>query len=87
MTQTFFNESGYQPKKKLGGMVVNDLTIASLKKYLDTFPDDAKIVLHEWETNSDFRVQIACNFEHQEENNIVILTKGNRITERDYDKQ
>ena len=56
---------------------LNNQTVDNLKKYLDGFPDDAKVMISGVGTNyKDYDCQIACNFEHQEKENTVQFVLG-----------
>lgn len=59
---------------------LNNQTVGNLKRYLEEFPDDARVVIHAYSHNhQDYKIfdcQIGCNIEHQKETNRVILLKG-----------
>lgn len=57
-------------------ILLNDNTVASLKKFLNEFPDDAKLVYLDVNNNVERRVQIACDTDTQRKQNKVILTAG-----------
>ena len=61
------------------GICLNHQTAGNLIKYLQTFPADAKVVIHSVDRTGDFRnfdCQIGCNFEYQQENNLVQFILG-----------
>ena len=57
---------------------LNNQTVGNLKKYLDRFPNDAKVFIVDGQyKNRD--CQICCNFDHQEEKNTVQFMLGDFI--------
>lgn len=57
-------------------IVINDPTVRSLKQWLNGFPDHAKIKFIDPKTNEERELVICANFEHQLENDTVMLTSG-----------
>lgn len=57
-------------------IITNDRTIKSLRSHLDGFPENARIVFVDPSTGENKELVICCNFEHQVENNVVMLTSG-----------
>ena len=67
------------PAIRTDGISLNHQTVGNLTKYLQMFPADAKVVIHNTDRTGDYRIfdcQIACNFDHQKENNLVQLMPG-----------
>jgi len=63
--------------KKRPTICLNHQTVGNLKAYLDRFPDDAKVVISGIGPNyDDVDCQIACNVEHQEQENVVQFILG-----------
>ena len=62
---------------KSGDIRINNMDVGNLKKYLDNFPDDAKVVIAgQGAKFEDLDCQIACNFDHQRSENVVQFTVG-----------
>lgn len=64
---------------KTEGICLNNQTVGNLKKYLSRFPEDAKVVITTTDREGDYHnydCQIACNFEHQHETNVVQFILG-----------
>ena len=55
-------------------IILNNQTVGNMKKYLDQFPDDAKMVIATENGNRD--CQIASNFDNQIYKNCVMLING-----------
>ena len=62
----------------LTAICLNDQTVGNLKKYLNLFPKDAKVVITDWK-QGNFDCCICCNFEHQIKTNIVQLMAARPI--------
>lgn len=56
---------------------LNEQTAGGLRRYLKTFPDNAKVVLAYDSAEKD--VVICCNFEHQRKTNKVMLMPGRSL--------
>lgn len=56
------------------------MTVKQLKEYLDKFTPNAKVVIWEWDNpqsgDNVHDCNIGCNFEHQQEKQIVQLYRG-----------
>ena len=59
-------------------MTLNDKTIKSLKEYLNSLPDDTKLVFIDGNYNERI-LQTCCNFEHQKEIRTVQVMAGEYI--------
>lgn len=58
---------------------LNEQTVGNMKKYLNRFPDDARIIIHARLNAGEYRnfdCCIGCNFDYQQENNMVFLYPG-----------
>ena len=58
---------------------LNDQTVGNLKRYLNQYPDNAKVVISSMDKKGnyiDYDCQIACNFEHQQKENVVQFIPG-----------
>jgi len=65
-------------QNKRDSVCLNDQTVGNLKKYLNRFPDDAKVYI--WHDYKNWDAVICCNFEHQEADNIVQIMLGQFIS-------
>ena len=69
-------------EKEQESIQLNNQTVGNLKRYLESFPDDAKVVIYTMDENMNYKhydCLIACNFNQQHENNMVQLLIGNRL--------
>ncbi len=64
---------------ELYSVCLNNQTTGNLIKYLQGFPDDAKITI--WHNYKTYDCQICCNFEHQQKQNTVQVMTGSFIAE------
>jgi len=61
------------------GVCLNNQTVGNLKRYLDLYPDNAKVVITHTDREGNYinyDCQIACNFEHQEKENVIQFILG-----------
>jgi len=67
-------------KKSIGeGVTLTNQTAGNLKKYLERFPSDARVVIHDTDRGGSYHLYdcvIGCNFEYQENNKTVIFACG-----------
>ena len=56
------------------------MKVKELREHLETFPDDASVVVWDWDHpnpgDNEFFCVIGCNLENQHETNKVQLLKG-----------
>ena len=56
---------------------LNNQTVGNLRKFLESFPDDAKVVISGiGESFASYDCQIACNFEFQRDQKLVQFIVG-----------
>ena len=58
---------------------LNNQTVGNLKRYLDTFPDEAEVVISATDREGNYHhwdCCIGCNFEFQREHNRIVLSLG-----------
>ena len=71
-----------ETKEEIMNINLNDQTVGNLKKYLDSFPDNTRVVIYDLDENNYYQVydcQIACNFKQQHESNMILLLKGKKL--------
>jgi len=59
------------------GICLNNQTVDNLIKYLQQYPDNARVTI--WHDYKTFDCQICCNFEHQKKTNTVQVMTGTLI--------